>query len=156
MSLELEHVAAPTDDARRLLGELDAELNGAYPPENRHGLTIVRLFQPGVMFFVARIDGEPVGCGGVAFEAGFAEVKRMYVRPPARGRNIARSILARLENEARARGVKCLFLETGDVQHAAIRLYEGAGFTRRAAFGAYATMPVNATAHSVFFEKWIG
>ena len=155
MPLVLEQVAAPTDDARLLLGELDAALSGAYPPESRHGLSIARLFQPGVMFFIARLDREPVGCGGVAFEDGFAEVKRMYVRAPVRGRGVARTILARIEVEARARRVKCLLLETGDAQLAAIRLYERAGFTRRVAFGAYATMPSNATVHSVFFEKRI-
>ena len=86
------------------------------------------MFQPAVLFFIARLDGQPVGCGGVAFEAGFAEVKRMYVRPAARGRSVARTILARLEEEALARGVTRLVLETGDAQQAAIRFYEHAGF----------------------------
>ena len=155
MSLMLEHVAAPTDDVRMLIGELDAELSGAYAPEQRHGLSLARLFQPGVLFFIARLDGDPVGCGGVAFEDGLAEVKRMYVRPPARGRGVAQTILARLETEARARGAARLVLETGDAQHAAVRFYDRAGFTRCAAFGAYATMPQPAIEHSVFFEKRI-
>src|SRR6266576_3179122 len=100
MSLLVEHVATPTDDARLLIGELDVELNGTYAPEQRHGLSIARVFQANVMFYIARLDGIPVGCGGVAFDDGFAEVKRMYVRPQARGRDVARSILARLEQEA--------------------------------------------------------
>lgn len=156
MSLVLEHITAPTDDARALIGELDAELGAAYPPEQRHGLSVTRLFQPGVAFLVARLDGEAVGCGGVAFGDGLAEVKRMYVRPSARGRNVAGAILGRLEEEALARGVGRLVLETGDVQHAAVRFYERAGFTRCAAFGAYATMPPEAVQRSVFFEKQIG
>ena len=156
MSLALEHITEPTDDARALIGELDAELGSAYPPEQRHGLSVARVFQPGVAFFIARLDGEPVGCGGVAFGDGLAEVKRMYVRPRARGRNVAGAILARLEQEARDRGVRRLVLETGDVQHAALRFYERAGFTRCAAFGAYATMPPQAVERSVFFEKHIG
>src|SRR5688500_8827918 len=152
MSIVLEQVAAPTDDARALIEELDAELNGEYPPEQRHGFSIARLFQPGVLFFIARLDGNAVGCGGVAFEDGLAEVKRMYVRPQARGRKVAQIILTRLEEEPRARGASRLVLETGDVRHAAIRLYERAGFTRCAAFGAYATMPPHAIERSVFFE----
>lgn len=155
MPLVIERVAAPTDDACLLIGELDVELNGAYAPQNRHGLSLARLFQPDIMFFMARLDGDPVGCGGVAFEVGQAEVKRMYVRPGARGRGIARTILGRLEEEARSRGNVRLFLETGDAQHAAIRLYERAGFTRRGAFGAYSTMPPDAIEHSAFFEKRI-
>ncbi|MDB5321165.1 MAG: ysnE [Phycisphaerales bacterium] len=154
MPLLLEHLEAPTDDARMLIDELDAELSGPYSAEQRHGLSIARVFQPGVMFFIARLDGDPVGCGGVAFEEdGFAEIKRMYVRPQARGRDIARTLLARLEQEARAHGATRLTLETGDAQHAALRFYQRAGFTRCAAFGAYATMPAAATERSVFFEK---
>jgi len=162
MSLTLEHIERATDDARMLIGELDAELSGEYTPEQSHGLSVGRIFQPGVRFFIARLEGEAVGCGGVAFLNGdgdqdnadpLAEVKRMYVRPAARGRDVARTILARLESEARARGVRRLVLETGDVRHAAIRLYERNGFTRCGPFGAYATMPAPAIERSVFMEK---
>lgn len=159
MPIVVDQVDAPTDDARALIGELDAELNGPYAPEQRHGFTIERLFRPGVLFYIARLDGEAVGCGGIAFDAnpgdggGFAEVKRMYVRPSSRGCNVAQALLARLEQEARGRGVTRVALETGDAQHAALRLYERAGFTRRAAFGTYASMPPHATERSIFFEK---
>jgi len=156
MSLSVERVAAPTDDARLLIEELEAELSGNYAAEQRHGLSVQRVFQPGVVFFVARLDGRPAGCGGVAFADGLAEVKRMYVRPDARGRGVARAMLARLEDEARGRGVTRLVLETGDVQHAAIRLYERAGFTRCAAFGEYTTMAPDAIRRSVFLQKRLG
>ena len=156
MSLVLEHVEAPTEDARMLIEELEAELSGAYAAEQRHGLSIERVFRPGVLFFIARIEGEPVGCGGIAFEDGLAEVKRMYVRPRARGGSVARGILARLEEEARVRGIRRIVLETGDAQLAAIRFYERAGFTRCTAFGDYAAMPPRAIERSVFFEKSIG
>ena len=156
MSIVIEHIAAPSDDARALIGELDAELSGEYAPEQCHGLSVERVFQPGVLFFIARLEGEAVGCGGVSFEDGLAEVKRMYVRPRARGRGVAQAIVARLEDEARARGVSRLVLETGDVRHAAMRFYERAGFIRCGVFGAYATMPPRAIERSIFFEKWIG
>lgn len=155
MSIVIEHVNGPTDEARRLIEELEAELSGSFRAEQRHGLSVARVFQPGVVFFVARLDGEPAGCGGVAFAGGLAEVKRVYVRPSARSRGVARAILARLEAEVRARGMGRLVLETGDVLHAAIRFYERAGFRCCAAFGAYATMPPGAIERSVFFEKWI-
>ena len=162
MTIALEHVTAPTDDARALIGELDAELNSDYPPEQRHGFSVERVFQPDVLFFIARDDAGPadcgpVGCGAVALQpGGMAEVKRMYVRPRARGRNVAQAILDRLEAEARSRGATRLVLETGDIRHAAIRFYERAGFTRCGPFGAYATMPPRAIERSVFFEKRIG
>jgi putative acetyltransferase len=78
------------------------------------------------------------------------------VRPAARGRGVAQSILGRIEGEAASRGVNRLTLETGDAQHAAVRLYERAGFTRCAAFGAYRFKPATAVARSVFFEKYLG
>jgi len=155
MSLVVEHVTAPTDDVQMLIAELDSELSGAYAPEQRHGLSLARIFQPHVMFFIARLDAAPVGCGGIAFESGLAEVKRMYVRPAGRGRKVAKAILARLEEEARARGVARLVLETGDAQLAALRFYQREGFRRCTAFGAYATMPARAIEQSVFLEKHI-
>jgi putative acetyltransferase len=153
MPLEIERVESATDDVRLLIGELDAELNAAYPPEQRHGLDLRRILQPGVSFFVARLDGEPAGCGGVAFADGLAEVKRMYVRPSMRGRGVAQALVRRIEDEARARGATRLVLETGDAQAAALRFYARAGFTRRGAFGQYARMPPAAVGRCVFFEK---
>jgi putative acetyltransferase len=155
MTLTLELTDRPTDDARTLIDELESELAGDFAPEQRHGLSIERVFQPHILFYIARLDGEPVGCGGVAFDDGFAEIKRMYVRPGVRGRDVAQAVLARLEAEAKARGVKRLTLETGDVLHAAIRVYERAGFTRCAAFGDYLKLAPNTIARSVFLEKRI-
>jgi putative acetyltransferase len=158
MSIAIEQVDTPTECVRSLIAELDAELAAAYAPEQQHGLSLARIFRPGLLFFAARLDGEPVGCAGVALANGFAEVKRMYVRPHARGRGrgVARALLARLAEEARACGLSRLTLETGDAQLAAIRFYEREGFARCGAFGDYATMPPAAVERSVFFAKAIG
>jgi putative acetyltransferase len=152
-TLTIEQATSATADVRALVGELDAALLLDYPPEQRHGLSVDAIFQPHIRFFVARLDGAAAGCGGVALFDGFAEVKRMYVRPALRGRGVAATLLARLEAEARAAGQAIVRLETGDRQHEAMRLYERAGFRRCAAFGAYATMPAHRVATSIFFEK---
>jgi putative acetyltransferase len=149
----IEAVAAPTADVRGLIGELDAALAQNYPPAQRHGLALAAIFQPHIRFYIARLDGAAVGCGGVALFADFAEVKRMYVRPAVRGRGVAQAILARLEQATRAAGLAVLRLETGDSQFAALRLYQRAGFAPCPAFGGYATMPAHAVATSVFLEK---
>jgi putative acetyltransferase len=151
--ITIEIVPFATDDVRALIHELDEVLAAEYRPEERHGLSLEAIFQPHIRFFLARRGGAAVGCGGVALFADFAEVKRMYVRDDARGRGIAQTILARLEEEARHAGLTTLRLETGDQQFAAMRLYERAGFRRCLAFGAYATMAFPAIATSVFFEK---
>ncbi len=149
----VEPAPAPSDDVRALIAELDGVLSLEYPPEQRHGLALDAIFAPHVRFFIAHLDGAPAGCGGVALFAGFAEVKRMYVRDVARGRGVARALLSRIEAEARAAERTILCLETGDRQTAAIRLYERAGYRRRGAFGDYLAMTAKAVEKSVFFEK---
>jgi putative acetyltransferase len=152
-SLVVEPAPSPTDDVRQLVGELEADLSAGYPPEQRHGLALDAIFQPHIRFFVARVDGEAAGCGGVALFDGFAEVKRMYVRPGVRGRGVADAVLARIESAAREAGHARLLLETGDRQLAALRFYERSGFSRCAAFGAYAAMEPHRIVTSIFYEK---
>jgi putative acetyltransferase len=149
----IERITAPTEEAAQLVAELEAVLAAEYPPEQRHGFPIERLFAPEIRFFVARIDGEAVGCGAVALYDGFGEVKRMYVRPHARGRAVADSIVAALEAEAVAAGLPMLRLETGIVQAAALKFYERIGFRRCSAFGDYLEMAPHTIAASVFMEK---
>ena len=149
----IEIVRAPTDEVREMIDELERVLSAEYPPEQRHGLLLDAIFAPHIRFFLARLDGAAVGCGGVALFPDFAEVKRMYVRAAARGRGAAQALLERLETEACGAGLSLLRLETGDRQKAAIRVYERAGFARCGAFGAYAAMTPQAIATSVFFEK---
>jgi putative acetyltransferase len=152
-NITVELAPSATDEVRALIGELDRELSAEYSPEQRHGLTLEAIFQPHIRFFLARLDGAAVGCGGVALFADFAEAKRMYVRDAARGRGVAQALLARIEAEARQAGLDLLRLETGDRQIAALRLYTRAGFQPCPAFGAYATMAPQAIATSVFLEK---
>lgn len=153
MPIEIAKAEAPTDDARALIAELDAELNSSYSPDQRHGLDISRIFQPHIAFFIAHLNGQPAGCGGVAFQDNLAEVKRMYVRPQARGQNVGQAILARLESEAKARGIPRMVLETGDAQKAAIIFYQRAGYIPCAPFDPYASMPAPQIERSRFFEK---
>lgn len=137
-------------DALKLLSELDAALwLHPYPPESRHAFSVEKLLCEGVAFFVAHLEGEPVGCGGVKiFGAEYGEVKRMYVRPSYRGRGLGKAILNHLAEYAEAQNVGLLRLETGIYQTDAIALYERWGFARRPPFGEYREDPL-----SVYFEK---
>ncbi len=151
----IERVHAADDDVRGLIGELDAELAGTYLPEQRHGLTIDAIFKPPVRFFVARLDGQAVGCGGVACFEDFAELKRMFVRASARGDGVADAIIERLESEARSVGLRVVRLETGVHQPAAIGFYKRHGFVPCRAFEPYASLPATAIKTSYFMEKRI-
>jgi putative acetyltransferase len=108
-----------------------------------------------VRFFVARVDGVAVGCGGVAFDDGFAEVKRMFTRPTARRQGVATAMLRHLEGEAKGAGYSLLRLETGMYQDEAIGFYVRAGFERCEAFGGYLALSAQAIETSVFYEKTI-
>jgi putative acetyltransferase len=153
VNLTIERVAEPTPELRELIGELDEVLNAAYEPHQRHGLPIAQLFEPHVRFFLAWVDGTALACGGVALFDDYAEVKRMYTRPAARGRGLAKAVLRRLEEEARAAGKTVLRLETGHLQPEAVGLYRRTGFISCGAFGHYARMPARDIELSLFFEK---
>jgi ribosomal protein S18 acetylase RimI-like enzyme len=67
------------------------------------------------------------------------EMKRLYVRPEFRGRNIARALLERLFSEARAIGYRRMRLDTvRGTMDAAISLYRQYGFQE---IGAYTVNP---------------
>ena len=151
--IAIEPLSRPTPDAAALIAELDGVLGAVYEPEQRHGLSIEQVFGPRVRFFVARLDGEAVGCGAVALFEDYAEVKRMYTRESVRGRGVGKALLARIEQEARASNRPMLRLETGTLQAAAIGLYEGCGFKACEAFGHYAALPPHRIATSLFYEK---
>ena len=149
----IERVHAPTAEVIGLLAELDAALEGPHTEDQRHALSVERLFQPNIRFFLVRLDGVAVACGGVAFYDGYAEVKRMFSRTSVRRLGMATALLQRIEEEARAVGATILRIETGVYQLEALRFYEGAGFSRRGAFGPYAEMPSQAIANNLFYEK---
>ena len=152
-SVHIELVSGSTIEVKQLLTELNRVLSAEYGPEQRHALPIEELFQPRIRFFLARLDGEAAGCGGVALFSDYAEVKRMYSREWARGRGVGKALLARIESDACAAGSRILRLETGTRQTAAIGLYQQCGFQRRGPFGHYADLPQYRIAASLFYEK---
>jgi putative acetyltransferase len=145
--IAIELVSSATDEVSTLVAELDQILSAEYAAEQRHGLALDAIFKPSLRFFVARLNGAVVGCGGAALFPDFAEVKRMYVRDVARGRGVAQALLARIERETCGAGLTLLRLETGVRQTAALRLYRRAGFQICEPFGAYATMGTASRCH---------
>ena len=143
-------------DVRALLSDLDGYLASLYPPEANHIVDVDGLLAPEITFYVAREGSQAVGTGAVrrmadAAETGdeaYGEIKRMYVDPAFRGREIGMQLLDVIERQLRSEGIRLALLETGAHQQQAVRLYQRCGYTRRAVFGGY---PDNGL--SVFYGK---
>ncbi|RPH34317.1 GNAT family N-acetyltransferase [bacterium] len=138
-----------SEEARTLIRELDADLLLRYPEQWIHGLHPEDIQDDELVFLVVRHGTELVGCGALRpLEAGMAEIKRMFVRPPYRGRGISRKILGALESIARERGYAVLRLETGTEQPEALALYRSSGYAGIPSYGEYLGNP-----YSICFEK---
>ncbi len=140
-------------DVARLLATSEAHAHSPYPAEGVHMLDVRELKDPAVHFLVARsADGSVVGCGAIVIGGdGSAEIKRMFVAPEARGRDLGSAILRNLEARAREASVRVIRLETGHRQPEAIGLYRRFGYRERGPFGPYGPDP-----NSVFMEKSLG
>jgi putative acetyltransferase len=139
-------------DVTELFTAADAYALSIYPPENYYALDVSEFARDDVLLLVARSDaGEAVGMAALVPADGYAELKRMFVTPSARGSGLGRALLGAIEEAALARGIRILRLETGEPQVAAIALYERAGYLRMPAFGGYVDDPT-----SVCMEKPLG
>lgn len=75
------------------------------------------------------------GCVGVRrFDASRCEMKRMYVRPRARGRGLGRLLGLEALRFAQRRGYEEMLLDSLPTMSAAVRLYESLGFERVSAY----------------------
>lgn len=127
-------------------------MDGDRGEDGRGAVSLGDLKAPDSVFVVARLDGQPAGCGALrSLAPGVGEIKRMYTAPWARGRGVARAVLAEIEAQARARGYTSVCLETGDRQVVANHLYERVGYRRIPCYGQYA-----ARSWSQCYEKRVG
>ncbi|MGE2689631.1 GNAT family N-acetyltransferase [Mycolicibacterium pulveris] len=88
-----------------------------------------RFLDPRGRLLVVRVDDEIVGVGAFkpTDDERTAEIKRMFVRPSARGNGIARALFDRLLGEARAAGYTTVRLETMSFMTEAHALYRSVG-----------------------------
>jgi putative acetyltransferase len=146
-SIGIEDPAQP--DVAALLRHGEAHSAALYPAESNHHLLLDALRAPNVSFHVARDDrGRAVGTGAIVRHGSWAEIKRMWVEPDARGQGLSMAILHVLEAAARAAGVQALRLETGIDSRAALALYARGGFVPCDPFADYRPDPL-----SVFLQK---
>jgi len=126
-------------DARYCIGAYFAELaqrfDGGFDPARSTAVSDAELTLPAGLLLVATLHDDPVGCAGLKLhEDASAEVKRMWVAPAVRGLGLGRRLLAEVEAQATARGVRLLRLETNKNLTEAITLYRAAGYHEVDAF----------------------
>jgi putative acetyltransferase len=132
---------APT---RALIARHLAGMHQHSPPESVHAFDLDKLRAPDVTFWSAWVGEDLAGCGALKrLDEARGEIKSMRVAETFLGRGIGRAILLFLVEEARARGLQSLWLETGSAEAftPALRLYESAGFTRCGPFEGYLEDP---------------
>jgi putative acetyltransferase len=121
------------------------------PPESVHALGLEELRSPGITLWSAW-DGEVLlGCGALKeLDSGSGEIKAMRTDEAHRRRGVGSRILERILQEARRRGYRRLYLETGSMAEffPAQALYRRYGFEFRGPFGDYLEDP-----NSVFMSK---
>lgn len=148
-TISIERADPQDQSVRALIEELDAYQLQLYPSESNHLLDLETMTQGQMHLFSICVDGVVQGCGGFWAHDGYAEVKRLYVHPDARGRGLARKLMNHIENQMRFEGFKLAKLETGVLQPEALGLYRALGYSLCGPFGAY---PVDDPL-SVFMQK---
>ena len=134
-------------DAVKLNDQVQAEYSVRYGDGGDATPLAAADFAPPRGLYLIAYDalGVPVASGGwrsqdengEGNQDGDAELKRMFVVKQARGRGLARRMLATLEDDARAAGRLRMVLETGTEQPEAIALYTSSGYEPCTKFGYY-------------------
>ncbi|MFE5819841.1 GNAT family N-acetyltransferase [Streptomyces sp. NPDC056479] len=127
--------AAP--DARACLDAYAADIDERFP----EGFDKNDLVRPEEVsgdagaFFVAHEEGSPVGCGALRrTEPGVGEIRHVWVAPAARRLGLARRLLAALEQEAAARHLTVVRLDTHAALTEAQAMYRACGYTEIPAY----------------------
>ena len=123
-----------SDEARYCLGEYYAELARRF--KQGFDVKLSRdpdakdMVRPRGSFIVAMSDGLPIGCVGLkGSSSGFAEIKRLWVAPAARGLGLGRRLMDAAESAARELGIAVLRLDTNSALAEAGQLYRRTGWT---------------------------
>lgn len=137
--VEVRGEDSASTDAQFCLGEYFAELDTrfetGFDPDVSISADVHELREPVGLFLLARLRGDPVGCGALKLHGRDpAEIKRMWVSSTVRGLGVGRRVLAELEREAVTRGVTTVRLETNNSLVEAINMYRSAGYREVPAF----------------------
>ncbi len=131
--IAIEPAAPDSDDAALCMhayfAELRTRFTDGFDPDAGAASPDTAMAPPTGMFLVARLDGTPVGCGGVKLlQPGIGEIKRMWIAPHLRGIGLSRHLLAAIEDHARLLGFAAVRLDTNRALTEARALYARTGY----------------------------
>ena len=132
------------DIIRNTLAEFGANKKGTvfYDPTTDH---LYELFQkPGSIYYIAELDGNIVGGGGIYPSDGLppftCELVKMYLKPEGRGIGLGRTLIAKCIEFAEHSSYKNIYIETMPELKRALKVYEKFGFK-------YLKGPIGNTGH---------
>jgi GNAT superfamily N-acetyltransferase len=106
--------------------------------------------------YLALVDAELAGVGALKPRSmSVGEIKRVFVRPQARGAGVARTLMARLLDDASALGFETVCLDTMAFMTDAHRLYRSLGFVDAEPYAGEAA-EMGLGAHSIYLELATG
>ena len=140
MTVIFIRTTSENSDFRKLINALDEDLyqrNGEAQLQYRQYNQVDSINHVVVVY----AEDKPVGCGCYKrFDDKTVEMKRMFVLPEMRGKQLAARMLQELETWAIEEGNTAAVLETGHRQVEAVRLYTIAGYSLTENYGQYIGM----------------
>nr|GAJ34789.1 hypothetical protein BDOA9_0139880 [Bradyrhizobium sp. DOA9] len=131
--VSLDEIDPQSEQARYCLGEYYAELSRRF--KQGFDVSLSRdpdakdMRRPRGTFLVAMSDTLPIGCVGLkGTDHGYAEIKRLWVAPAARGLRLGRRLMDAAESAARELGITLLRLDTNSALPEAAQLYRSTGW----------------------------
>ena len=131
--LTVEEVDPRSETALHCLGEYYAELGRRF--DKGFDVTLScdpdaeDMMRPRGAFLIAMSDGVPIGCVGLkGTDYGWAEIKRLWICPSARGLGLSKRLMIAVEDVARDLSIKTLRLDTNSALPEALQLYRKSGW----------------------------
>jgi GNAT superfamily N-acetyltransferase len=152
LTITLTRVGWTDPRAEALRADMDVEMTSLYSSRTQAQgsetgdliTAVLAVDATDIITSVLAVDenGVAIGHAGLRLLAnGKAEVRKVVVDPSARGRGVSKLLMAEIEVVARENELLDLVLQTGNLQVAAVALYEKLGYQAIALYGGYEVIP---------------
>lgn len=137
LTLTIDVTGPRSEDAQALIHASRTEMQRVYDVSECEQFAVDDFDQPNVLFIIARLNGDAVGCVALVDCISYGEIKGFFVTPGARKNGVGGALLKAVFKAGRDVGLETIRLETGGKLQSAIALYQRYGFESRGPFGTY-------------------